>query len=332
MRSSSFQNPVLTGLSSFTACPIMSCVPHKIKKSLPSRDSLELSDRLRTYKISHVKIIAMNKEHSERYRARDGIVLEIAHHRAPREKKVLIVWPCTGGAFQMYRAPVSSFTERGISVVLFNPPGHGSSGGERNYKAAIHYLTEYLHEHVDSSLEHIFAGHSGGAGAVLVAAPDSAVMKKFFLVSPVLDSRESLFFMYRKNTIHEFNMLIASLAVDKKKVLEILSVSKWMDPVIWQKRGYRELLDGISGANLIGNFLENLFIQGFNTFEELKKHREHCRILLASNDNWYCHESIEVLAGENNIPITVMKSARDHYFTGAWPEVWKYILHESSPL
>ena len=124
-------------------------------------------------------------------------------------------------------------------------------------------------------------------------------------------------------------MLISANAVDRGRVLEILADREWMDPAIWKKRNYREILDRSSGPLLIGYFLENLFIKGFNTIDELKKNADKCRILTAVLDNWYPLDSIKKLAEENGIKLSVIEKARDHYFTGAWKEVWPVVLDES---
>lgn len=271
----------------------------------------------------------MDKTISELHTTGDGIKLEIVCERADHEKAILLVWPCTGGAFQMYRTPVSSFIYNNISVIQFNPPGHGRSEGQMNYEKAMQYFKEYIKQTIPASTPLIMTGHSGGAGAVLAGSPEGYCMKKYFLISPVVDARESLLYMYRHNTINEFNMLISANAVDRGKVLEILADSEWMDPAIWKKRNCREILDRSSGPLLIGYFLENLFIKGFNTIDELKKNADKCRILTAVLDNWYPLDSIKKLAEENGIKLSVIEKARDHYFTGAWKEVWPIVLDES---
>jgi hypothetical protein len=135
--------------------------------------------------------------------------------------------------------------------------------------------------------------------------------------------------MYKINTISEFNALLTAPLADKKTVLDILSDSEWMNPDTWRGRGLKDIINSVPAPGPVGTFLEKLFIDGFSALDELDRRAPLCRILLAAKDNWYSQDEIHSLAAAKNIPVTVVEKARDHYFTGAWPEVWAYVLAQA---
>jgi len=258
----------------------------------------------------------------------DSTEIEIMYAKASSQTGCLVIWPCTGGAYQMYHLPVEKFLHHGISVIQFNPRGHGGSAGQMDYGKSIKDLLLFLKEHHDDTIPLTFMGHSGGAGALLAAGSIYGKADKYILVSPVLDSRESLEYMYRLGTIMEFNNLLAEYASDRESVLKILENPQWMDTDLWQSKGYRSYLDGLSGDMLIGTFLEHLFINGFNAYDDLINFSDRTRILIAEDDNWYPLERTVNMARENSIPVSTVSGANDHYFTEAWGNVWEIVFDD----
>ncbi len=258
----------------------------------------------------------------------DGTSLEILQSPVEEPRATLLMWPCMGGSVRMYRCPVDLFNKAGVSVIQFNPRGHGESGGQFVPEDAIADLGDYLFSRKRDSSPLWILGHSAGANAVLQYGTAFGGVDRFFLVSPVLDSIESLRYMYRINTILEFNEIVAALTSERDFVLDVLSNDRWMDPAIWQKNYYRHKFDDISENFRVGIFLERLFIEGYNAFEDLISQAEKTSILVAPVDTWYPFETIERLAREGNIPVHLIKKARDHFFTGGWKAVWAHLLDQ----
>jgi len=124
---------------------------------------------------------------------KDDIRLEVLGAVPGNSLACMVVWPCMGGAVQMYRVPVENFTDRGIACILYNPRGHGRSGGEMEIRSALSDLEEIIQTHIPSKTPLVIVGHSAGANACLQFAASYYPPEKFVLIAPVLDSRESLF-------------------------------------------------------------------------------------------------------------------------------------------
>ena len=78
------------------------------------------------------------------FTASDGTQIDITEHIAPENRAVIVLWPCMTGNTAMYRLPVNSFGEAGISTVQFNPRGHGNSEGQFDLELCTRDLNEYL--------------------------------------------------------------------------------------------------------------------------------------------------------------------------------------------
>ena len=232
----------------------------------------------------------------------------------------------------MYRCPVERFTSAGCSVILFNPRGHGASEGQFVPELATRDLDEFLSRYKTDSSPLCILGHSAGANAVLQFATAYGRGDHFLLVSPVLDSIESLRYMYRIGTIMEFNGIAAALTSDKKFTLSVLENEEWMEPEKWKKEEYRKRLNIISGNFHVGSFLEILFIKGYNAFDDLMYHGEKSTILLPRQDNWYPSETVRSLADRGNIRLQILQEAGDHFFTGTWGVVWDFLFADVSTL
>ncbi len=261
------------------------------------------------------------------YVSKESLKLDIDYKEAVNPIGIFLVWPCTLGDYRMYKTPVDKFIEKNYSVVLFNPRAHGSSEGQPDYHRSFEDLREYLAVINPGNLPVTGIGHSGGAGALLKLGTVYPAAKRFFLVAPVLDSRRSLFYMYSRNTFHEFSTPLVSMAKEKQQVLDIINDKTWLDPAVFMEKKIEETLNALSGPFKIGTFLDRLFISGnINAENDLVANRENCSMILPENDNWYPQDVLRQLAAVNDIPVISSFGAPDHFFTKAWKNVWDYVL------
>ncbi len=256
----------------------------------------------------------------------DGVQLEVLGSVPENAGACLIVWPCMGGAVQMYRVPVEKFAAAGVACILYNPRGHGRSGGQMEIETALSDLEEILHKHISPEIPLVVVAHSAGANAGLQFGARIRPPEKFVLVAPVLDSRESLFSMYQRNTIYEFIDILCANTDDGTVVRKVLADDQWLNAEVWESRGYRQLLDDVPARLKVGTFLEKLFLPGHNAFEELAMFARRTRILVAPDDTWYPAATTGGLALWHSIPIETVAEAQNHFFTGAWERVWADVL------
>ena len=242
-------------------------------------------------------------------------------------KACLVVWPCMGGAVQMYRMPVENFTDQGLACILYNPRGHGRSEGEMEIHAMTSDLNEIIQTCVPQATPLVIVGHSAGANACLQFGARYRPPEKFVLIAPVLDSRESLFSMYRRNTITEFIDILCAYTRDDTLVRRVLADEQWLDADFWKSQDLRCLLDDVPARMHVGSFLENLFLPGHNAFEELERFAGRTRIFMAAEDTWYPAAAVRCLAGKHGIPLETVAEAQNHFFTGGWERVWTEVLH-----
>lgn len=259
---------------------------------------------------------------------KEGIPLEIEFNAAENPRSCLVVWPCMGGSFRMYRVPLESFNRLGISVLLYNPRGHGESSGQATADQLIDDLEYCVNKNGLNEIPLVITGHSAGANLALKFGSRMNLIERFFLVAPVLDSCESLRYMYRRGTIHEFTSIIAQLAVDPAPVRAVLENEQWLDPVYWENEKIRQRLDNASGKFLVGTFLEKLFLPTHNAYDDLGRHGKKTTIILSTEDNWYPRQRVDGLCEKHGIRRQMIPAAGDHFFTGAWKDVWNFILAE----
>lgn len=252
----------------------------------------------------------------------NGLELDVRVDIPEKPRFCVVVWPCMGGAAQMYKMPVERFVKSGSACILYNPRGHGKSAGEMEIPNALADLKIILDRFIPPEIPLLLVGHSAGANAVLQFGARFRAPRSYLLVAPVLDSRESLFFMYRKHTIREFIDILCALADDDSVVRAVLADEQWLVEDRWRKEGYREILDGVWSRARIGTFLERLFIPGHNAFAELAENSNRCLILTAKEDSWYPAETISRLAAAHNIRMKNIAEAQNHFFAGGWDRVW----------
>ena len=261
----------------------------------------------------------------------DGVQLEVLGAVPENPGACLIVWPCMGGAVQMYRVPVEKFTARGCACILYNPRGHGRSEGQMEIGTALSDLDEIIRGNVGTETPLFITAHSAGANAALQFGARIRPPEKFMLVAPVLDSRESLFSMYQRNTICEFIDILCANTDDGTVVRKVLADEQWLDAGVWESQGYRQLLDDVPARLKVGTFLERLFLPGHNAFEELAMFARRTRILTAQEDTWYPAATIGGLGLWHGISVETIAEAQNHFFTGGWERVWTEVLRLMEP-
>lgn len=260
------------------------------------------------------------------FTARDGTIIDIKADLVPRHRGVLVVWPCMTGITAMYRLPVKDFTGAGISVVQYNPRGHGRSEGQFDVELCVSDLHEYLETLKVHETPLCMLGHSAGASCVLRYGTTYMPAQKFILVSPVLDSIGSYRYLYDTGRQAEANVLISALSTDRDFMLPVLENDEWMNPGVWARENYREQFDKVSGRLLVGSLMQKLFIEGYNTFRDLELLADKTSIILPVEDHWYPMDLTNSLAHKSRIPVETIHEAKDHYFTGAWKSVWIRVL------
>ena len=263
---------------------------------------------------------------------KNGVRLEVLGAVPEHARACLVVWPCMGGAVQMYRVPVEKFAAFGCACILYNPRGHGRSEGQMEMQAALSDLDEIIQAYVSLATPLVMVGHSAGANACLKFGARYRPPKQFVLIAPVLDSRESLFSMYQRKTITEFIDILCAQTHDDTLVRRVLADEKWLEADVWKSHGYRHMLDDVPARLRVGTFLENLFLPGHNAFEELERFAGCTHILMAEEDTWYPAATIRGLARTYGIPIEILTEAQDHFFNGAWERVWADVQHFIRPL
>lgn len=274
----------------------------------------------------------MNTFDSNFFLTNDGTRLEVFCSVPEKAKACLVVWPCMGGVVQMYKAPVDALMAQGCACVLYNPRGHGTSGKSLEIQASLNDLEEILQRCIPDGLPLVMLGHSAGANACLQYAAKYRCPEQLVLVAPVLDSRESLFSMYRGGTINEFIDVLCTYTKDETLIRQVLANDEWLVVEEWKAKGFRQLLDAVPSRVNIGQFLEKLFIPGHNVFSELGRFSDRTRILMAMQDTWYPAETVKKLARKHGIPIETMPEAKHHFFQGAWERVWTQMLDTIRPI
>lgn len=254
----------------------------------------------------------------------DEVRLEIDAVLPFHPKCYLVVWPCSMCSCRIYRLPADRFASSGIGVLQFNPRGHGKSEGNFSYEESFKDLKEICADLLMPDVPVVCLGHSGGTGALLKSG-ESIGFERYWLVSPVLDSRESIYYMYENSSINEFIEIITAFAADKEGVKEIIGKSDWLDPEFWSDRKLKDYLDSLSGGIGIGSILEAFFIPGYNSFAEFGRASDRLEIIYPLNDNWYPEKTVMHLASMHNVPVVRDLGGKDHYFTGAWQNIWNYI-------
>ncbi|NCN11602.1 MAG: alpha/beta hydrolase [Leptospira sp.] len=251
-------------------------------------------------------------------------------------KLLIIIWPSTGGNARAYRIKDSELEQRKICLLRYNPTSHGNSIGNYNIPSSIEDLKNILKENDLLEVPIIGIGHSGG-GAALVEFSQQIVFSKLYLLSPILDSRLSLHFMYEKKNISEFLTLLYPDSVKESNPEsyheKVRLIHSKLDTDEWLSKEHLNELDfPIYNSRIrvtsLAEFLRNLFIPGFTIYERIKTNSENIKIFLPDADNWYpISHTLEVIH-QYNIDFEIITNAKDHFFTNSWLMIWNKINKE----
>jgi len=251
--------------------------------------------------------------------------IEVLSVKSGNSGPVILVWPGMGVDVRMYRFPVERFAGMGYSVVLYNPRSHGNAGGSPSRDGFASDIEAYLHESGMAAAPLTVIAHSAGCDGALRLSGTSLNIQKYFFISPILNPRESILFMYRENSINEFTVLLAARAENHTPVKEVLRDTRWLDYEYWNSSGFREALDNASREFLIGSFLEEYFVESFDASPLLSGRNRPCEIILPRHDSWFSTDRTREIAEHHGCPCTTIETAGDHFFTKAWGDVWDYI-------
>ncbi|NCN11606.1 MAG: alpha/beta hydrolase [Leptospira sp.] len=245
----------------------------------------------------------------------------------------IVLWPSTGGNARAFRFRESELVDQRICLVRYNPISHGGVIGNYDILAALQTLKEGLVAHHLEQCPKVGIGHSGG-GAALLKFAQSIKFRQLFLLSPILDSRMSLFYMYDNHCIDEF---LSLLYPDSEQVHDPQSFQNKVERIHsligtkdWLFDRDLSLLDfPIQNSRIhvhsLSIFLKNLFLPGFNVENQLNDMTANCKIFLPNEDRWF-PIAYTLKQGElYKIPIERIEKARDHFFSNSWIEVWKKI-------
>jgi hypothetical protein len=257
-----------------------------------------------------------------------------AVNQAPR--LVILIWPSTGGNARSYRIKESELVSEKILLLRYNPTSHGNATGDYDPQTSIHHLLTYLKDNQLNEVPVIGIGHSGG-GAALVMMDKQIRFVKRYLLSPILDSRLSLEFLYDEGNIHEFLELLVSDASEqlpealrlerKQKVYHRLSQNAWL-----YSGEVADLAFPVSNKRIhlndLTQFLRNLFLPGFKITKQLLNISSPIEIFLPTEDKWFPRSKTFEFQKAHGIEVTEITSAKDHFFNTAWLSVWQKIKSE----
>ncbi len=258
------------------------------------------------------------------YTAPDGVSIEYFFYPAAGSRRCVVFWPGMGVDARLYRFRPAEFNARGYSALAVNPRNHGKSGGQIARDEAVTDFLGIASETRIAGGRLEIIGHSAGCDAVLRLCDTGLDIGNLFLASPILTPRDSITWMYRRNSIHELLDIFSAKTGARDAVYEALSGPEWLERGYWDAHGMRAALDSLSETFLLGRFLELYFVDGFSALPGLARQAHRSRIILPSHDRWFPVEKTRAFAERNGIPATTLPEANDHFFTGAWPRVWDF--------
>jgi len=263
--------------------------------------------------------------------------LEIIISGSSNPKQLLLIWPSTGGNARSFRLKESELAAKDFAIIRYNPASHGNSTGTYDPQTAANDIVLFLKSKNWTDIPVVGIGHSGG-GAVLLMLENDIKFSARYLLSPILDSRLSLFYLYEKGNIKQFLDLLMTdekLSDSKKETIDLQNETtiRLLNNPLWLESGEVNVLDfpvcnsKIQFSNL-SQFLRNLFLPGFSVNNSLSKANKPVKIFLPVQDDWFpISKTIEV-ANLSGIPMETIPSAKDHFFTSSWIAVWSRIKSE----
>jgi len=269
----------------------------------------------------------------------DGLQLDVSVFRADCARGVVLFLPCMLGDVRagMYCVPIDELARRNYSLVMFNPRGHGRSPGVFSPEGCASDLLEFIGSYFAavSGPERVYAvGHSGGATWLLSAAARQACFEKLFLVAPVLDTREAMFYMYERGTSGSFADLMRNPDGTNEALDAVMSDTRWLDLEYWTAQHLKSMLNyatkGYRGIffESVGQFLENIFFPGCNVKRQLADFRDKVRLFVSAEDDWVPVNRTIQQAHEQSIKLTIVPGAKDHMLFGCWESIWTAVMGE----
>lgn len=262
------------------------------------------------------------------YQTQDGKKLQILGNFSEKSKAILVFWPCvkSPATAPFYQIPADQIFSRSYGLVLYNPRGHSESEGIYHINRAAEDLIAYSQQFPDKPI--IGIGHSAGASGLLRAASLGLKFKEIHCIAPIMDSRESLFYMYENNTINEFISLFMKPGNENTALKEMLASKDWLEEEYWTelelKSEFNFAHEGLNQIKFesVGKFLENIFHPGDQVYDDLKKNKKVSQIYLPASDNWFPIKKTQEAAKKSKVPLNIFKEATNHFFIEAWPLFW----------
>lgn len=190
---------------------------------------------------------------------------------------------------------------------------------------ALQHLYRFLALTGYARLPLVVLGHSAGCNALLHLNRAALDIKWYFLAQPVFSFRESMLYMYRCNTAHEFISAISRWCSDPEQLRHLLPDERWLDLQYWHQSSLRHRIDAISHDMQLGTFLEDFYIPGYDTTSTLRAIATTASVYLSPNDSWYSPDVIlEASQAAGIIPVH-LPASRNHFLAGAWPDVWQHV-------
>lgn len=255
-------------------------------------------------------------------------------HAFPLPRLLLLIWPSTGGNARSFRIKESELISQKIMLIRYNPTSHGNSFGNYNPSDSIDQLVQFLRLNHLLEIPVVGIGHSGG-GAALVMLENQLKFLKRYLLSPILNSRLSLEYLYENRNIEEFLELLISDSIEDEKepsrqreiIYSRLADPSWLQTEDLKHLGFPVRNHRIHLADL-ATFLKNLFLPGFDITEQILTQNSPLEIFLPMEDKWFPRDRTIAIGKRARIKITEIESAKDHFFTSSWLSVWKKIKSE----
>ncbi|BDA80339.1 hypothetical protein LPTSP3_g32690 [Leptospira kobayashii] len=263
--------------------------------------------------------------------------LEILTSGSADPKKLLLIWPSTGGNARSFRLKESELASKDYAIIRYNPASHGNSDGTYDPQTAVKDIIQFLKSKDWMHLPTVGIGHSGG-GAALLMMEDFVNFSSRYLLSPILDSRLSLFYLYEKGNIKQFLDLLMTdeksselkketILMQNEQTLRTLGNSDWLASGDVDILDFPVLNSKIRFSSL-SLFLRNLFLPGFAVNDSLGKVTKPVKIFLPTSDDWFPIFRTEEAAKLASVSTETIPSAKDHFFTGSWISVWTRIKSE----
>ncbi|WP_246047201.1 alpha/beta hydrolase [Leptospira ognonensis] len=252
----------------------------------------------------------------------------------PRPRLLLLIWPSTGGNARSFRIKESELISQKIMLIRYNPTSHGNSFGNYNPSDSIDQLMHFLRLNHLLEIPLVGIGHSGGGAALVMLGNQLKFLKKY-LLSPILNSRLSLEYLYENRNIDEFLKLIISDSknneTENSKQREVI-YSRLADPSWLYTANLRDLNFTVKNHRIhladLATFLRNLFIPGFDITEQILNNKSPMEIFLPKEDKWFPRDRTIAIGKQAGIKISEIESAKDHFFTSSWLSVWQKIKSE----